>query len=71
MRKPYGRNSYTPPSPEMVESMAAEAAAAADQGADADLREFEGTALQGGNLRQAGPVLQLRPHADVRRESLS
>ena len=34
MRKPYGRNSYTPPSPEMVESMAAEAAAAAEENAN-------------------------------------
>ena len=34
MRKPYGRNSYTPPTPEMVESMAAEAAAAAEENAN-------------------------------------
>ncbi len=34
MRKPYGRNSYTPPSLEMVENMAAEAAAAAEENAN-------------------------------------
>ena len=34
MRKPYGRNSYTPPSPEVAEMMAAEAAAAAEENAN-------------------------------------
>ena len=34
MRKPYGRNSYNPPSPEMAEMMAAEAAAAAEENAN-------------------------------------
>ncbi len=34
MRKPYGRNSYAPPTPEMVENMAAEAAAAAEENAN-------------------------------------
>ncbi|MCR4947779.1 MAG: transcription termination factor Rho [Treponema sp.] len=34
MRKPYGRNSYTPPSPEMAEMLAAEAAAAAEENAN-------------------------------------
>ena len=34
MRKPYGRNSYTPPSPETAEMMAAEAAAAAEENAN-------------------------------------
>ena len=33
-RKPYGRNSYTPPSPEVAEMMAAEAAAAAEENAN-------------------------------------
>ena len=33
MRKPYGRNSYTPPSAEMAEMLAAEAAAAAEENA--------------------------------------
>ena len=34
MRKPYGRNSYTPPSAEVAEMMAAEAAAAAEENAN-------------------------------------
>ncbi|SFI69110.1 transcription termination factor Rho [Treponema bryantii] len=34
MRKPYGRNSYTPPSPEMAEMLAAESAAAAEENAN-------------------------------------
>ena len=34
MRKPYGRGSYTPPSPEVAEMMAAEAAAAAEENAN-------------------------------------
>jgi transcription termination factor Rho len=34
MRKPYGRGSYTPPSPEVSEMMAAEAAAAAEENAN-------------------------------------
>ena len=34
MRKPYGRNSYNPPSPEVAEMMAAEAAAAAEENAN-------------------------------------
>ena len=34
MRKPYGRNSYTPPSPETAEMLAAEAAAAAEENAN-------------------------------------
>ncbi len=34
MRKPYGRVSYTPPSPEVSEMMAAEAAAAAEENAN-------------------------------------
>ena len=34
MRKPYGRNSYNPPSPEMAEMMAAEAAAVAEENAN-------------------------------------
>ena len=34
MRKPYGRSSYTPPSPEVAEMMAAEAAAAAEENAN-------------------------------------
>jgi len=34
MRKSYGRNSYTPPSPEVAEMMAAEAAAAAEENAN-------------------------------------
>ncbi len=33
-RKPYGRNSYAPPSPEVAEMMAAEAAAAAEENAN-------------------------------------
>ena len=34
MRKPYGRGSYTPPSPEVAEMIAAEAAAAAEENAN-------------------------------------
>ena len=34
IRKPYGRGSYTPPSPEVAEMMAAEAAAAAEENAN-------------------------------------